>query len=421
MRPSRSRLAAIALFGAVVAACTSTSSPLPSSLASDVPSPPMASPTPVRPASPATAEPTATQRITTTPAPTDSAIAASWDAAGQTVTRHAYHTSILLPDGRVLVAGGLIDDRFDGQMSAAAEMFDPIDESWSATGAMTKARWGHSATLLPDGTVLVAGGYINSADPRATAELFHTATGRWTAIERMIHGRGGHTATLLPDGRVLVVGGGVDSTESEGGPRSATAELYDPKTGKWTATGTMTEARRGFTATLLPNGTVLVAGGDTGFSSAESYDPATGAWTATGNMVEGRFGHTATLLGDGTVLVAGGCACSEPGAVASAELYDPATGRWATTGNMDMARIFHTSTLLADGTVLVVDDGLSGETMEPSAELYDPDIGRWVLTASPAHDRRGYSATRLTDGRVLVVGDYTGDGGRSSEVYDPGA
>ena len=332
---------------------------------------------------------------------------------------HAYHTATLLPSGRVLVAGGLINDRFDGTVTAAAELFDPGSGKWIATRAMLGPRWGHTATLLPDGQVLVAGSYINSGDPLATAELYEPGSGRWTSARSMKSGRGGHTATLLRDGRVLVVGGGAEDTQLEGGPRSATAELYDPQTGRWTATGDMIEARTAFTATLLPDGRVLVAGGDGTFNAAEVYDPVTGGWTATGSMAEGRIGHTATLLSDGTVLVTGGCACSDPsaGESATAELYDPRSGEWIPTGSMGTARIFHTATLLTDGTVLVVDDGLHDRPA--SSELYDPRSGRWTDTASPALPRVGYTATLLLDGGVLVTGDYS-DNRRKAEIYDPG-
>jgi hypothetical protein len=337
------------------------------------------------------------------------------------VTPHAFHTATRLADGRVLVAGGLVNDRVDGKVSAAAEVYDSGSGSWTVTGRMTVARWGHTATLLPDGRVLVAGSYRNSAGSLASAELYDPTSGRWAATGSMNAGRGGHTTTLLPDGRVLVVGGGAEDTELEGGPRSATAELYDPRSGEWTATGSMTEARKGFTATLLPDGRVLVAGGDGGYTAAELYDPGTGIWTATGTMAEGRFGHTATLLGDGTVLVTGGCACSEmPPALASAELYDPVAGAWTATGSMADDRFGHTATLLADGNVLVVNNGLLDDG-PASADLYDPGSGHWTPTASPAMARYGHTATLLLDGRLLVTGDYD-DGSRgSAELYDPGS
>jgi N-acetylneuraminic acid mutarotase len=344
---------------------------------------------------------------------------AAWHEAGDMVSAHGFHTSTLLGDGRVLVAGGLINDRLDGKVSAVAELYDPATDAWSATDVMTQARWGHTATLLADGKVLVAGSFVHGGDPLASAELYDPASGRWAAAERMHHGRGGHTATLLADGRVLVVGGAGEETELEGGPRSATAEVFDPQTGQWTVSASMSNARNGFTATLLPDGSVLVAGGDRGFAAAELFEPTTGKWAATGSMVEGRFGHTATLLVDGTVLVTGGCACSDlRGALESAERYDPATGVWTAAGTMSTGRIFHTATLLANGTVLVVNDGLSGDR-PGSAEVYDPVSDRWVPTASPARSRSGYSATRLSDGKVLVAGGYEPHSQSTVEVYAP--
>jgi N-acetylneuraminic acid mutarotase len=291
---------------------------------------------------------------------------------------------------------------------------------------MAEARVGHTATLLADGGVLVVGGYDREAariagvepSPLASAELYDPGSGRWTATGSMATPRVGHTATLLRDGRVLVVGGGEEETRMEGGPRSSTAELYDPSSGKWTAAGNMGEVRKGFTATLLLNGRVLVAGGDGGYVAAELYDPSSGKWTATGSMADGRFGHTATLLADGTVLVAGGCACSDPGAWASAELYHPSSGKWTATGSMTEARIGHTATLLADGSVLVT-SGCTCDERGPlaSAELYDPSRGKWTTTASTV--LAGPTAL-LADGRVLVVGGDDDDAtARSAELYDP--
>jgi len=414
MRLSHTRVATAIIAGLFTAAsCTSAASP--TMLSTPLP----ATPSPTTLSNPLPATPSPTTLSTPLPATPAGIAQGAWHATGKMVTPHAFHTATRLRDGKVLVAGGMVNDRLDGKVLTAAELYDPSGGTWTATKGMIKARWGHTATLLRDGKVLVAGSYRNGSDPLASAELYDPSRRSWTATGNMTTGRGGHTATLLPDGKVLVVGGGAEDNSLEGGPRSASAELFDPGSGKWTATGSMIEARKGFTATLLPDGTVLVAGGDGGYTAAELYDPRSGKWSVTGSMADGRFGHTATLLSDGNVLVTGGCACSEPGAWASAELYHPSSRRWTATGSMGMARIFHTATLLADGTVIVVNDGLAGDR-PASAERYDPSSGKWTATASPAGARFGYTATLLLDGQVLVTGDYDYDSRASAEVYDPG-
>jgi len=336
------------------------------------------------------------------------------------VSPHAFHTATLLPDGTVLVAGGLLNDRLDGQVLAAAERYDPVGGTWTSTAPMTQPRWGHTATLLSDGTILAVGGSNNAGDPLASAELYEPRSDEWIATTRMTTGRGGHTATLLLDGRVLVVGGGDDETNMEGeaGPRSSSAELYDAVSGRWTRTGSMNQARNGFSATLLSDGRVLVVGGDGGFTGAELYDPSSEHWTGTGSMIDGRFGHSATRLDDGSVLVAGGCACSDPrGALISAERYDAISARWTATGSMSTARIFHRAALTANGLVLVAQTGLVND--QPSSETYDANRGTWTVSATPLGARDGYSATLLSDGTVLVAGDYDHDNGASAELYIP--
>jgi WD40 repeat protein len=345
-------------------------------------------------------------------------------------TSRTIYTATLLLDGRVLVAGGAGD-------LASAELYDPGTGRWTATGSMAHGRSAQTATRLQDGRVLVAGGSINPAgDQLASAELYDPAAGRWTATGSLNTVRSGHTATLLPDGKVLVAGGtDLQRMQLESLQLAAltAAELYDPATGIWAAIGSMTEERTGHTATLLPDGRVLVAGGnlDGGAfgATAELYDPATGRWARTGNMTDSRMHHAATLLPDGRVLVSGGmvgsdytsdrqCSAGGPPSVCSAEQYDPSMGRWTATGSMHADRIGHRTTLLPDGTVLVVGLGVSFGQPDaaPVAELYHPGSGQWTATASPAKTR-GLTATLLLDGRVLATGGDSDS--RVTELYYP--
>jgi hypothetical protein len=228
------------------------------------------------------------------------------------------------------------------------------------------------------------------------------------------------TASLLADGRVLVAG-----NISTGA--TASAELFDPVSGSWTATAPMLEAHIEATATLLPDGTVLVAGGYTNerlLAVAELYDPTKGTWTATGSMIKARADHTATLLRDGRVLAAGGTNSSYDPMV-YAELYDPASGSWTATGDMVMpAARGRTSSLLPDGRVLVVGGLITAARMlGASPELYDPASGSWTATSDMVvPSSYGHTATLLEDGRILVTGGASGIGGTSlasAELYDP--
>jgi Galactose oxidase, central domain/Kelch motif len=231
----------------------------------------------------------------------------TWSLTGSLITGRAHHTATLLSNGQVLVAGGGFGGDQGETPYASAELYVPRVHRWIATGSMHTRRVGHTATLLHTGQVLVTGGSSGwIIDPRQlSAELYDPRTGRWTVTGRMHTVRMSHTATLLASGKVLVVGG-MDLRRHP----LASGELYDPHTGAWTVITAMHAARSGHTATLLPSGKVLVAGGEGGhgdlLASAEVYDPHTGTWTVTGSMHTARGAHTATLLPNGTVLVAGG-------------------------------------------------------------------------------------------------------------------
>ena len=304
---------------------------------------------------------------------------------------------------------------FSGAVGAAG-LFTPT------TGNMTEPRYGHTATALANGKVLLVGGYDGGgAFYLPTADLYDPATGLFSSTGVMSTtpvGRISHRAIKLNNGKVLVLGG------NDGVTYLATAELYDPTSGTFTTTNSMSSMRDKPGAVLLGNGTVLVVGGDDGsgamgyVTSAEIYDPATGAFTAAaGAMTVARFYPTTTLLADGKVLITGGSDNSM--VLASAEIYDPATGTFAATGSMSAARAGHTATRLADGKVLIT--GGYGSTFDATAEIFDPATGVFSAAGNVmSATRYDHTATLLGDGKVLVSGGLSGaDATTGADLYDP--
>jgi WD40 repeat protein len=343
-----------------------------------------------------------------------------WTATGDLGAPRSGHTATLLPNDLVLVAGGSRIGE-DNARLASAQLYHPAIGRWQRIADMNHTHFGHTATLLPNGEVLVAGGVgcngAGSLGHCGPSELYDPTTRTWKDTGSLNAARYDHTATLLPNGQVVVAGGRNNQIDF------ASAELYDPATGVWTATRSMTTERFSHTATLLPNGQVLVTGGfmfNVGtLASAELYDPATGMWRATGSMNTPRWVHTATLLPNGQVLVAGGIVELFSTYTATAELYDPATGVWTATGSMTTKRGLQTATVLPNGQVLVA-GGRDGDTFFTSAELYDPATGMWTATGSMATPRFIHTATLLPDGQVLVAGgdDFTDGSLASAELYE---
>ncbi len=289
------------------------------------------------------------------------------------------HVASVLADGRVLVAGGV--DSAKGYLGplASAELYDPTRETWTETGSMTKWRIDSKAISLADGRVLVLGGRTS--------------------------GHAGPSHRIPP-------GGGVETRS---------AETYDPESGTWSPARPMTAPPE--TATLLPDGTVLVThdGG-----SSELFDPRTGRWTATASPTRALFAPEATLLANGNVLLVdmwdrpvrrGGCPCRH--FVGAAEVYDPLTGAWTPTGSPPAG--WGTASLLADGVAVVL--GADG------AVVYDPHSGSWAAVPAPPHQFLttppddldaaptywGLSsiAVRLLDGRLLALGEA------GAALFDP--
>jgi hypothetical protein len=293
------------------------------------------------------------------------------------------HTATLLGSGKVLITGGATDASETAVSSA--EMYDPNTGTFTVTnGNMTAARAAHTATRLNDGRVLVVGGdliFFNglqnpAIQSLASAEIFDPSAGTFTATGIMSTPREQHTATLLNDGRVLVAGGS-DFAVGNNSPTATvlgTAELYDPSTGHFGSAINMTTARDFHTATLLTSGKVFIAGGiadpGTFLSSAELFDPNNGSFSATAaSLTAPRFYHDATALSDGTVLLTGGAGLSS-GSLATAEIYDPAKGTFTATPDMISAHIWHTSTLLPNGKVLVTGGEWTTNSVIVIAETY---------------------------------------------------
>lgn len=386
------------------------------------------SPPSLSPSTSPTVSPSATPGLT--PSVTGSG---SWSVTGAPRHGGCCPTATLLRDGRVLLAGVPAED--GNTATAQAELYDPATGQWTETGRMHVARYGSVASLLTDGRVLVAGGvdsgkgYLGAL---ASVELYDPTSGTWTETGSMSRWRISPTAVSLANGRVLVLGGHISGRAGSsprippgGGGETRTAETYDPESGTWSWARGMTAPPE--TATLLPDGTVLVThdGG-----SSELFDPRTGRWTATASATQAIYSPRATLLANGDVLLVdmwdrpvrgGGCPCEH--FVGRAELYDPLTGSWTPTGSPPSG--WGTASILADGTALVF--GADG------AVRYDPQGGSWATVAAPPHEflttngdggEPSYSALsstaiRLLDGRVLAVGEVGAAGEAGAALFDP--
>ncbi|WP_437761250.1 kelch repeat-containing protein [Sorangium sp. So ce281] len=296
------------------------------------------------------------------------------------------HSSTLLPDGTVLIAGGEAPTPEGGRVQVdRAVRYDPASDTWTPTGAMLHARARPTATLLPDGTVLVAGG----TPVTAAAERYDPATGAWSAAAPMNVARRAHAAVLLPNGNVLVVGG-FDGSSSE-----RSAEQYDPVADTWTFVARMSEARAGLSATPLVDGRVLVVGG----SHSEVYDPSNDAWTTIPMRSWNRYHqHSATRLADGRVLAV---SRTESGSEYPVQLFDPSDDTWRVAAPAHC--VAPSAVLLADGRVLVVRCWSDPRRDASAVQLYEPESDTWSLVPSLAEEPGVGGLVGLADGRVLLT------------------
>ena len=344
------------------------------------------------------------------------------------------HPDLAPHPGFVLLAGG----QGNGQFAlASAELFDPASNVFAAASSMQDAREDHTATVLPSGKILVAGGEGASGRALSSAELYDPVSGKFSAVAaKMDSARAEHSATLISgcncpaDGKVLIAGG--TSASGSLGSTLRSAELYDPATGKFTATGAMKATRARHSATLLASGplagNVLIAGGTSDESggdvaTAELYDPTTGQFTSTGRMSTPRENHSATFLSPsvvsgalaGNVLVAGGGDVSAPSD--TAEVFNPQTAAFSPVGTMSAARTLQAAVLLSNGKVLIAGGQSSDTDFLQSAELFDPAHATFAATGSMHNLHAGATATVLENGSALIAG------GRSNfaDLYDPTA
>jgi len=325
----------------------------------------------------------------------------------------ASHTATTLQDGRILIAGGFhrTHGGEDESYTATAEIYDPRTGRFSMTGDMTYQRGGHTATLLPGGLVLIAGGW-NLMGALSSAELYDPTSGTFTTIGSMSMRRGGCAASIMNDGRVLITGGTSRDV-------TASAELFDPVRKTFSAAGAMTVPRYGHTATLIRDGLVLVTGGLTRreavLSSAEIFDPGTGAFTAVGDMTAPRARHACVTLARGDVVVVGGTdGTSWRGDLAVVERYDITARKF-----VRIPDLAHPRARIASSLAPLPDGGLVVSGGDATIERLASSDGKTGPTTIGALDRAYYysTATTLANGSVLILGGYDDEGQTTDKAW----
>jgi hypothetical protein len=342
---------------------------------------------------------------------------ATWTSSATTVaTVSAAGVALVLDEGPTTIQAIV------GSINASTTLTG-TPSRFRFTGSLNYARDSFTATVLQNGQVLIAGGIGYGAAFVPTCELYNPNTGTFSKTGNLNIPRFSHTATLLNNGTVLIAGGLVDNSGTS--TETATAELYNPSTGTFALTGSMTVALSGHTATLLGSGMVLIAGGEgpppVGYpAAAELYNPTPGTFSNTGNLNTPRSSHTATILNDGTVLIAGGEANTSEGLslYSSGEIYNPTSGAFTTTtGSMNVASAGHSAILLSTGQILIAagSGGTNGDTPLARTELYNPTNQTFTLSGSLSTARQYFSATLLSNGQVLLAG-----GGGTTQVIGTG-
>ena len=385
------------------------------------------SPSAVATASPVPSPTVAPSPRAVTPGPANPPPAGSWSALPPMSQPRSGFTATVIRGGKVLIVGGVADTTVSGSATSNVQIFDPSTRTYANAASLSIGRTGHTATALPDGRVVVVGGYTQLGNASlASVEIYDPVTDSWKTAAPLQHGRAGHAAVLMGGGKVMVVGGAAYAPVgiSPHGSAAATLppEIYDPATDTWT-TAAMPRFDRPVhpTATLLRSGRVLVVGGqymwnspDEATERSEVYNPVSNTWydVAIDPRFVARQDHTATLLDDGMVLVAGGSFDLQP--IGTAALYDPASNSWLELPNLAAARCGQAAQLLNSGRVLLVGSGCwNHETA--SAEEYDPTSHRFYAVASLPRPR-GLAVAVSPDENVVVLGGTENEVATASAV-----
>ena len=343
-----------------------------------------------------------------------------WKGTATMKTLRTSSPLALLPNGKVLLTGGFNS----GNPIDTAEIYDPLSNTWAYTQQkMSAPRAGHAARLLVDGTVMLIGGIGNNNEALASTEIYDPNTDSWSDGASLKVGRWGQSAVVLANGKVLVVGG---ITQGTGGANQAvlnTAEIYDPAHQSWSQASSMSVPRISHATKLLTDGRVLVSGGystngTAPLASAEIYDPSDDTWSPAATMKLPRWSASSVLLPDGKVLVLGG-QDGKNAAYASCETYDPATDRWTDAASMKAPRSGFGGFLLPNGIVMASGGYNPTDLYLASMEMYDPSQNSWSAGSALPQPQGSYGAVMLADGKVFVAGGAsTGGFINLTEAFD---
>ncbi|WP_413582326.1 Kelch repeat-containing protein [Bdellovibrio sp. HCB288] len=341
----------------------------------------------------------------------------TWRRQGNLIKDRALHVTALLPNGKVLVAGGLSQTSSTNTPLDSTEIFDPATGLWSAGPALPSPRLFSQATVLTDGRVLVAGGLDGAFAKTATTAIYNPASNSWSTGPSIAIPRVGHSSHLLPNGKVIIIGGAAHPTTSA--PTEKT-EIFDPATNQWTYGPDLPTAVSEFSSVTLSDNTILILGGlttaaATSITTVQAYNPSTNSFTTKAPMTLGRYQAAAAVLPSGNVLLTGGWA-STGSMTATTEIYNVTANTWSAGPSLSANRRAHGAISLPSGKILVT-SGVTNLTFPSipakTSEIYDQATNSWSM--DPIAIEAGHSLgtlLKLPDGKILIAGggdpDYTG-------------